>query len=183
MQRIVGKPIYIRFYDEFPFFSFRCSVRVCYLALWMLWVVLLYNSLRSIAVQQAQEVIRKCVYLDSIFLIFCTHGCILSFSPLPPLHLAETLALALHRHRIRIIIFFLSFFLFLLPLISSVENFLFRKYNIIPLKTLTKWVLALLLRNELIRSFLRSSPRLPLRTYDLTLDLGMSNWVPHHLRR
>lgn len=25
---IVVKPIYIRFYDEFPFFSFRCSVRV-----------------------------------------------------------------------------------------------------------------------------------------------------------
>lgn len=70
MQRIVGKPIYIRFYDEFPIFSFRCSVRVCYLALWMVWVVLLYNSLHSIAVQQAQEVIRKCVYLDSIFLFF-----------------------------------------------------------------------------------------------------------------
>lgn len=185
MQRIVGKPIYIRFYDEFPFFSFRCSVRVCYLALWMLWVVLLYNSLRSIAVQQAQEVIRKCVYLDSIFLIFFLYSWFHSLFLSPPTPSSRRNARScLASTSYSYYYYFSFFFSFPFPLlISSVENSLFRKYNIIPLKTLTKWVLALLLRNEFIRSFLRSSPRPPLRTYDLTLDLGMSRWVPHHLRR
>lgn len=115
MQRIVGKPIYIRFYDEFPSFCFRCSVRVCCLALWMVWVVLLYNSLHSIAVQQAQEVIRKYVYLYSIFFFFF-FGLMLAFSLFAPpqsLHLAETLALALNQHRIRInFYYFLPFFCF-----------------------------------------------------------------------
>lgn len=143
MLRIVDKPIYIRFYNEFPVFSFRCSVRVCYVALWMVWVVLLYNSLHSIAVQQAH------VYLDLIFFLLLLVSFSL-FSTLPPVHLAETLALALFRHRIRISFFFSLFLLSLLSLL--VEIFCFE--NIIsPLTLSTKWFLALLLQNELFNIF------------------------------
>ena len=125
MLRIVVKPIYIRFYDEFPFLSFGCSVRVCYVALWMVWVVLLYNSLHSIAVQQAQEVTRICVYLDLEGFFF--FGLLVAFSlfssPPPNPFISQKRSLLPCIDIVFVFLFLFSFFLlFLLSLlISSVE--------------------------------------------------------------